>query len=180
MDQLLSMAQKVRPKYYNPQVSTDIHRYLQIFTDIYRYLQIFTDIYRYLQIFTDIYRYLQIFTVSFGDTKHYQTSNLAMDPMDCPWITAVAVVAVAAFSAAHLSHLTRPADLRPALEALGVTRHDETRVDKSQRYERELNRTRAKMLNKVKKIHIHVSRWSFHMFSCIRLRYVDSILIFLM
>jgi len=102
-----------------------------------------------------------------------------MDPMDCPWITAVAVVAVAAFSAAHLSHLTRPADLRPALEALGVTRHDETRVDKSQRYERELNRTRAQMLNKVKKIHIHVSRWSFHMFSCIRLRYVDSILIFL-
>ncbi|CAL1132440.1 unnamed protein product [Cladocopium goreaui] len=80
-----------------------------------------------------------------------------MDPMDCPWITAVAVVAVAAFSAAHLSHLTRPADLRPALEALGVTRHDETRVDKSQRYERELNRTRAQMLNKVKKFHIHVS-----------------------
>lgn len=102
-----------------------------------------------------------------------------MDPMDCPWI---AVVAVAGFSAAHLSHLTRP-DLGPALEALGVTdvRHDETPiVDKSQRYERELNRTRAQMLNKVKKVMIHVSRWSFHMFSCIRLISVDSILIFLM
>ena len=29
VDQLLSMAQKVRPKYYNPKISTDIYRYSQ-------------------------------------------------------------------------------------------------------------------------------------------------------
>ena len=81
-----------------------------------------------------------------------------------PFFIAVALMA-AVFSVAHLTQLTQcPADLRRALEALGVTRagNETRRVDKAQRYERELNRTRAQMLSKVNKVMIHVSRWSFH------------------